>query len=64
MHLEIGTDICTLLYIQCIAYKNLLYSTGNSTCYSVMTYMKKNLKKSGYICMCKSKLSANCTVFQ
>ena len=56
MHLEIGTDICTLLYIKCIAYKNLLYSTRNSTCYSVMTYMKKNLKKSGYICMCKSEL--------
>ena len=36
---EIGTDINTLLYIKQKTNKNLLYSTGNSTQYSVMTYM-------------------------
>ena len=42
---EIGTDICTLLYIKSITNKNLLYSTGNSTQYSVMTYMGIECKK-------------------
>ena len=36
---EIGIDIDTLLYIKQITNKNLLYSTGNSTQYSVMTYL-------------------------
>ena len=31
--------------------KDLLYSTGNSTQYSVMIYMGKNLKMSGYMGM-------------
>ena len=34
---EIGTDIYTLLYIKQITNKDLLYSTGNYTQYSVMT---------------------------
>ena len=38
---EIGTDIYTLLYIKKITHKNLLYSTGNSTQYSVMAYLGK-----------------------
>ena len=42
---EIGTDIYTLLYIKQISNKDLLYSTGNSTQYSVMTYMGKESKK-------------------
>ena len=41
---EIGTDIYTLLYIKQITNKHLLYSTGNSTQYSVMTYMGKESK--------------------
>ena len=36
-----GIDIYTLLYIKC---KDLLYSTGNSTQYSVMSYMGKESK--------------------
>ena len=36
---EIGIDIYTLLYIEQIPNKNLPYSTGNPTQYSVMTYM-------------------------
>ena len=36
---EIEIDIYTLLYIKQITNKNLLYSTGNSIQYSVMTYM-------------------------
>ena len=48
---EVGIDIYTLLHIKLITIniKNLLYSPGNSSQYSVMTYMGKNLKKSGYI---------------
>ena len=42
---EIGIDIYTLLYIKQITNKNLLYSTGNSTQYSVMTYMGKESKR-------------------
>ena len=42
---EIGIDIYTILYIKQITNKNLLYSTGNSTQYSVMTYMGIESKK-------------------
>ena len=42
---EIGIDIYTLLYIKQITNKDLLYSTGNSTKYSVMTYMGKESKR-------------------
>ena len=42
---ELGMNIHTLLYIRWIANKDLLYSTGNSTQYSVMTYMRKESKK-------------------
>ena len=38
---EIGIDMYILLYIKLITNKNLLYSTGNSCQYSVMTYMGK-----------------------
>ena len=42
---EIGIDIYALLYIKQITNKDLLYSTGKSTYYSIMTYMGKELKK-------------------
>ena len=42
---EIGIDIYTLLYIKQITDKDLWYSTGNSTQYSVVTYMGKESKK-------------------
>ena len=42
---EIGIDIYTLLYIKQITNKDLLCRTGNSTQYSVMTYMGKESKK-------------------
>ena len=42
---EIGIDIYTLMFIKQITNKNLLYSPGNSTRYSVMTYMGKESKK-------------------
>ena len=38
-------DMYSLLYIKQITNKNLLYSTGNSTQYSVMTYRGKESKK-------------------
>ena len=38
-------DMYTLLYVIWITIKNLLYSTGNSTQYSVMAYMGKESKK-------------------
>ena len=40
-----GIDIYTRLYIKSITNRNLLYSTGNSTQYSVMTYMGIESKK-------------------
>ena len=42
---EFGINIYTLLYIKQITNKDLLYSTGNSTQYSVMAYMGKESKK-------------------
>ena len=42
---EIGIDIYTLLYITQVTNKNLLYSTRNSTQYSVMNYMGIESKK-------------------
>ena len=42
---EIWIDIYALLYIKQLTHKNLLYSTGNSTQYSVMTYMGTESKK-------------------
>ena len=41
---EIGIDIYTLSYIKQITNENLLYSTGNSSQYSVMTYVGKEAK--------------------
>ena len=41
----LGMNIQTLLYIRQITNKDLLYSTGNSTQYSVITYMRKESKK-------------------
>ena len=40
----------------------LLYSTGNSTQYSVMAYMEKNLKKCGYMCACVCVCVCVCVV--
>ena len=44
---ELGMNIHTLLYIRQIANKDLLYSTGNSTQYPEITYMRKESKKEG-----------------
>ena len=51
---EIGIDIYTLLYTKRITNKDLLYSLGYSTQYSVMVYMGKEWsiwEKSGYTYM-------------
>ena len=40
-----GIDIYTLLYINQITNKNLMYSTGNSTQYSVKIYVGKESEK-------------------
>ena len=45
MNWQIETDIYTLLYVKQTTSKNLLYSTENSTQYSVMTYMGKESKR-------------------
>ena len=42
------SNIYTLLYIKQKINKDLLYSTGNSTQYSVITYME-HLKKNGHM---------------
>ena len=43
---ETGIDIYTPLYIKQITNKDLPYSTGNSTKYFAITYMRKESKKS------------------
>ena len=43
---EIWTDTYTLLYIQQMTNGDLLYSTENSTQYTVMIYIGKESKKS------------------
>ena len=57
---ETGIDIHTLLYINQITNKDLLYSTGNSIQYSVMAYMEKESKKGVGMCICISD-SLHCT---
>ena len=42
---EMGIDIYIPLYIKQITHKGLLYGTGNSTQYSVMTCMGKESEK-------------------
>ena len=42
---EFGTYMYTLLYLKWITNKDLLYSTGNSPQYSVITYMRKESEK-------------------
>ena len=42
---EVGINIYTLLYIKQIINKDLLYSTGNATQYSVIIYMGKECEK-------------------
>ena len=47
---ETGINIYTLLYINQITNKDLMYSTGNSTQYSVIIYVgRESKKKNGYI---------------
>ena len=46
---KIGIDTYTLIYK--IDNKELLYSTGNCTQYSIMAYMGKNLKKECLYCI-------------
>ena len=57
---EFGIDIYPLLYIKLLTNKNLLYSTGNSTQYSVMTYIGIEYKKRVDICICITD-SLRCT---
>ena len=42
---EFGTSRCKLLYIEQINNKVLLYSTGNSTQYFIITYKGKESEK-------------------
>ena len=51
---EIGVDTYMLLYTKYITNKDLLYSTGNSTQYSIMTYMEIESKKRMDICITDS----------
>ena len=41
---EPGINIYTLLYVRQVTNKDLLWSTGTSTQYSVITNKRKNLK--------------------
>ena len=42
---DIGVGTCTLLHMKQTAIKDLLYSTGNSSQYSLMIYVGKESKK-------------------
>ena len=42
---ELGINTHTLLYIRQITSKDLLYSKGNATQYSVITYVGKECEK-------------------
>ena len=54
--MDLGTDICTLMDMKCMVHSDLLYSTGKSTQYSVITYAgKKNLKRMD-MCVCITEL--------
>ena len=46
------SPIHTLLYIKQITNKDLLYSTGNSTQYSIITNMEKESEKKVNVCIC------------
>ena len=48
---EIEIDKYTLLSIKQMTYKDLLYNTRNSTKWSIITFMEKESKKSGYMYM-------------
>ena len=41
---EVGVSRCTLLYIEWINNKVLLYHTGNSNQYPVVNIMEENIK--------------------
>ena len=45
MNWEFVTGICTLLYREWMVNRELLYSTGNSTQYFVITYMGNEAEK-------------------
>ena len=45
MNWKIGIGIYTLLYIKWITNRDLLYSIGNSTQYSIITYTGKESEK-------------------
>ena len=52
INLEFGINRYTLLYIKQIINKDLLYNIGNSTQYSIKTYMGKESKKEWiYVCV-------------
>ena len=44
-HWDLGIDMYTLPYLKQITNKDLLYSTGNSAQYSVITYIRKEFEK-------------------
>ena len=48
---KVEADIYTLLYIKQMTNKDLLYKTENSTQYSLMTYIRRESKKNGYMHM-------------
>ena len=52
MDWEFGIGICTLWYTKWMVNRDLLYSTKNSTQYSVMTCMGKESEKEWITCVC------------
>ena len=48
---EFGINIYTLLYIQQVTNRDVMYSTASMTQYFVIIYIKMNLKKNEYMYM-------------
>ena len=48
---EFGRCVYTVPYTKSISNKDLLYSTGKSTQYSVMAYRGRSLKKNECVCV-------------
>ena len=45
MDWESGVSICTLSYLELLAIGDLLYSTENSTSYSIIVYVGKECER-------------------
>ena len=57
---EVGIGICTVLYAILTSNKDLIYSTGKSTQYSLMVYVGKESEKETDSLSTHLKLTQHC----